>query len=204
MSMNLIEVNPKLLIPNEWNSNKVDPKAFEKLKQSLVRHGAFKPVLCREVEDGVLQVLGGYHRTKAAIELGWESIPVLNLGEVSDTKAREIGLIDNVRYGEDDQELLDKILDELTDLDGFNAVMPEIDIDALLEEEFDLEEEMEDEKPEPKEELFKTLKFKLDIDKAEEIEAILSKVAYDHDYSYSDGYANFADALYHILVLDKR
>jgi ParB family chromosome partitioning protein len=198
--MILQELNPATLQPNPWNSNKVAKNEFAKLKQSLTTYGAFKPIVVRELPDGTLQIIGGYHRNEAAKDLGWSKVPVVNLGPISDEKAKEIGLIDNTRYGEDDKELLEAILEEIGDM---SAILPELDIieidmeDSLLEE---VEREVEAKEPD---ETHKTIKLKFEIDKAEEIEAILSKVAYDHDYKYSDGHSNFADALYHILVLER-
>lgn len=202
--MELKYLSPFDLVPNTWNSNKVERKEFEKLKESLIRYGAFKAVTCRELTDGSLEILGGYHRVEAAKELGWTEIPVTILKDISDDKAKEIGLIDNTRYGEDDRELLDKLLDELTDLDGLTAILPEEEIDLDIEDDFlkDVEEEEETE-TEEKDETHRTLKLKLEIDKAEEIEAILKDIAEDHDYKYRDGYSNLGDALYHALILDK-
>lgn len=205
--MNLSNLDPFKLQPNPWNSNRVDRKAFEKLKESLLRYGAFKPIVVREVSDGTLQIVGGYHRNEAAKELGWALVPVINLGELSDDRAKEIGLIDNTRYGEDDKELLDKILDELTDLDALEAVLPEdkeveLDLDdeiltSMAEEEIEaLREEREDDGS-------KVIKIKLPTEKAEEIERILKRVADDHDYKYRDGYTNYGDALYHVLILER-
>jgi ParB family chromosome partitioning protein len=202
--MELSNLNPTLLQPNPWNSNKVQRKEFDKLKLSLQNYGAFKPIVVRTLADGTLQIVGGYHRNEAAKELGWSSVPVVNLGELSEAKAKEIGLIDNTRYGEDDQELLDTILAEIDDLDAFEAMMPEDTLVDMLEEDpliGEVEELAKDREEKP--ETHKTLKFKLETDKAEEIEAILSVIAYDHDYKYSDGHSNFGDALYHALVLGK-
>jgi ParB-like chromosome segregation protein Spo0J len=204
--MQLKELDPSLLKPNPWNSNKVSKTEFEKLKKSLTRYGAFKPVVVRELKDGSLQIIGGYHRCEAAKALGWTKIPVVNLGAIDDDQAKEIGLIDNTRYGEDDKELLDKLLSELGDLSALESIMPE-EVLADLETEDTLLEALETEKTaasdEEKPETHKTLKMKLEIDKYDEIETILLRVAGDHDYKYSDGYSNLGDALYHILVLEK-
>jgi ParB family transcriptional regulator, chromosome partitioning protein len=199
--MKFSNINPFELAPNPWNSNRVNRNAFERLKDSLKRHGAFKPVVVRELSDGTLQIIGGYHRNEAAKELGWTEVPVINLGDIPDSQAKEIGIIDNTRYGEDDKELLEAILDELEDLDGLEAVLPDEPLLELPEEDELLSEPLKE--PEPTSELTRTLKFKLETEKAEEIEAILKDIAEDHDYKYSDGYTNFGEALYHALVLGK-
>jgi hypothetical protein len=195
MSMILKNVNPFELKANKWNSNRVNRENFEKLKKSLQTLGSFKPVLVRETDLGY-EILGGYHRTEAAKELGIPLIPILNLGEISDDRAKEISLIDNSRYGEDDSEALIKLLDSF-ETDLLEDILPEINAveipdtsDALaqLTEELKQTKEIESD--------FKVLKFRLENDKAEEIEAILSKVASEKNIRYPDGYANFSEALY--------
>lgn len=108
------------LTPNPWNSNHIsDPENERKLKESLQRYGFFKPVLVRELEDGRLEILGGEHRWRAAQELGYSEVPIANLGHVDDKTAKEIGLLDNGRYGEDNTVELAALLDELgTDIAG--------------------------------------------------------------------------------------
>lgn len=200
-----LKVNPFELQANPWNSNRVPRDKFEKLKLSLEKYGSFKPIIVREV-GGELQVLGGFHRVEAAKELGWTEIPVWNLGEIPEDKAKEIGILDNTRYGEDDKELLDKILDELTDLEGFSSVIPEEEeVDLEIEDDFirELEEEEKERAEEVEEDdTYKTLRFKLETDKAEEIEQVLKRIAEDNDYSFKDGYKDLSLALYHALVLE--
>lgn len=203
--MELLHINPFKLAPNPWNSNKVGRAAFEKLKQSLTKHGAFKPIVVRELADGTLEILGGYHRNEAVKELGWEEVPVLNLGKVSEDRAKEIGLIDNTRYGEDDKELLDKLLAEM-DLDSLDATLPDGELFELTPEDTELEEMLEEgvREVEEKEDTHRTIKIRLELDEADEVEDLLLKVAADHDYKFSDGYSDFGKALYHILFLEKR
>lgn len=201
--MEVIErVNPFSLIPNPWNTNRVDRENFDKLKKSLQSLGSFKPIVVREMEDGTLQILGGYHRNEAAKELGFETVPIFNIGNVDDARAKEISLVDNARYGQDDTEALAKLLDEL-DTELLDDIMPEGPV--VLPDMEDLTNELAEElaRERDAEETHKSLKFRLEIEKAEEIEAILSKIAFDKDLKYADGYSNYSEALYHALVLDK-
>jgi ParB family transcriptional regulator, chromosome partitioning protein len=120
------------LAPNPWNTNRItDPVNEEKLRESLRRFGAFKPILVRTLPDGTLQILGGEHRWKAAQQLGYKEVPVVNLGALDEQRAKEIGLVDNGRYGEDDTLGLSNLIKELgTDIMSF---MPftELDLEAL-------------------------------------------------------------------------
>ncbi len=104
------------LEPNPWNTNRItDPANEERLRESLRRLGAFKPILVRSLPSGMLQILGGEHRWKAAIQLGMPTVPVINLGLIDDRRAKEVGLVDNGRYGEDDTMGLAGLLKELGD-----------------------------------------------------------------------------------------
>lgn len=200
--MELHSISPFDLVPNPWNTNRVDRDNFEKLKKSLTSLGSFKPVVVRQVE-GKFQILGGYHRVEAAKELSFPTVPIINLGEIDDDRAKEISLVDNTRYGEDDTELLAKLLEDM-DTELLTDIMPDIPVtleavDADLE---DLDKELRKEREE--DENSKVLRFRLDLDKAEEIESVLDRVAFVNNYKRGDGYADFSEALYHVLVRDKK
>jgi ParB-like chromosome segregation protein Spo0J len=200
--MNLLKLSPFSLQANSWNSNRVDRENFEKLKKSLQSLSCFKPIIVRELDDGSYQIVGGFHRNEAAKELGFTTVPVLNLGKIDEDRAKEISLVDNTRYGEDDAEALAKLLDSF-ETDLLEDILPDAPVveipettDALakLHEELTKAKEAEDE--------YKVLKFRLETSKAEEIEAVLSKVAFEKNIRYPDGYANFSEALY-AFVKDK-
>lgn len=189
-------VNPFILKPNPWNTNKMDRENFEKLKQSLTALACFKPIIVRSLGDN-FEILGGAHRVEAAKELGLETIPIINLGDISDERAKEISLVDNTRYGKDDIELLNKLLDEI-DTTLLESIMPDEIVELPEIEPFDLEGEGKGEEREEDE--YKTLHFKYPIDKAEEVEAVLARLAYDKGFKYRDGYTNYPEALYYIVT----
>lgn len=105
--------HPKELKPNPFNPNRVGPDNMAKLKRSITELGFVSAVVCRELSDGTLQILGGHHRVEAAIELGLHEVPVLNLGPIDDVRAKKIGLVDNSRYGTDDTIQLARVLEEI-------------------------------------------------------------------------------------------
>lgn len=120
----LLKLDPKSLTPNPWNTNVVAPDNEAKIDASLKRLGMFKPIVVRTLADGTLQILGGAHRRDSAIRLGMTEVPVINLGQISDRKAKEIGLVDNGRYGNDDSVGLAALLDELGSPDELGAFLP--------------------------------------------------------------------------------
>jgi ParB family transcriptional regulator, chromosome partitioning protein len=107
-------VPPGALQPNPWNTNKIsDPANEQKLENSLRRFGFTRPIIARTLLDGQLEILGGEHRWRIAVRMGLETVPVVNLGLIDDQRAKEIGLQDNGRYGEDDALGLAALLKEL-------------------------------------------------------------------------------------------
>lgn len=205
--MKLLQINPFDLKPNPWNSNRMDRENFEKLKLSLSKIGNFKPVIARNKGDE-LEILAGYHRTEAAKELGLTEIPVLTLGVIDDQRAKEISIIDNTRYGLDDEKLLEDLINSM-DIELISKIIPEQEeiIFPEIEDLSKFEEEVlksDDRKTEYNED-FKILKFRYDdLDKSDEIEDLLLSIAKEHEYYHSDGYPNLSDALYHALILEKK
>jgi hypothetical protein len=125
----LQNVDPHQLQPNPWNTNVVGPDNEAKIDASVQRLGMFKPIVVRTLADGTLQILGGAHRRDSAIRLGLPTVPVVNVGTVSDKKAKEIGLVDNGRYGNDDTIALSKLLDELGTPGELGEFLPYTDTD---------------------------------------------------------------------------
>jgi ParB family chromosome partitioning protein len=131
--IDLQHLPPAQLQPNPWNTNKLDPAAEGKLENSILEFedvgGLYKPIICRELADGTLQILGGEHRTRAAQRLGLPTVPVVNLGVISDARAKALGLADNGQYGHDDADGLAKLLAELKLEDGLLEMLPYTDED---------------------------------------------------------------------------
>lgn len=204
-TMENFKISPFELNSNPWNSNKVSRENLEKLKKSLSSLGSFKPVIVRQLSDESYEILAGFHRVEAAKELGWSEIEVKNLGPLSDQRAKEISIIDNTRYGEDDAELLEQLISSM-DTEFIQDAIPEIEELEFPEIEEDLsefEEKVREERTE--EEGVKTLKFRYDdLDQADEIEDKLLIVARDNGYYFADGYADLSKALYHALVVDRK
>lgn len=211
-----LNVNVSLLRKNPWNTNRVAPENELKIRESLNRNGMFKPIVVREV-PGVpgYEILGGEHRWEQAIELGETEVPVANLGAISEKQAKEIGLIDNARYGTDDTLGLSDLLKEIGDVPELQSFLPygQADIDAIfsasvialddleIDESFEKTSETDmDEAPAPK--LAKThaqMRFKVPIADAERLTALISRTQKDFGYTTEDELTNAGDALIHLL-----
>lgn len=198
------------LRPNPWNTNIVSPDNEAKLDVSLRRFGVFKPILARETASG-LEILGGQHRWESAKRLGHNTVPVINLGALDDNAAKEIGLVDNGRYGVDDADQLASLLkglgssDELADFLPYSSKELEVffksetlDFDSLDidgdDSEIDLQPANVDMGPRAQ-----IMRFKVPPEDAEWIGSLITKVIKVQGLSDSDSLTNAGDALIHIL-----
>lgn len=73
--------------PNTWNPKADTSPKYDKIKQSLEVNGYAQPIMVRE-KDGGYEIIDGYHRYKAALELGYSEIYVYDEGVVSDEDAK--------------------------------------------------------------------------------------------------------------------
>lgn len=209
LNLDLQKIDPKLLQPNPWNSNRVSDENGAKLENSIERVGNFKPTLVRELEDGTLQIVGGYHRNQAAIRRGDTEVPILNLGIISDTKAKEIGLADNERYGEDDPQALRDLLENLETSDELSSFLPyeddefdslfaydSIDLDDL---DVDDDDDSPIERPQSVAPTHRVLRFKVPVGDAERLSEYIERIGKSNGFTGSDELTNAGDALVHIM-----
>ena len=113
VKITILQVEVANLRPNPWNTNSVGAQNFEKLKGSIEKLGFFKPILARELDGGIFEILGGEHRWRAAMEQGISTVPVMSVGKINDLVAKQMSLVDNERYGEDDQIALQRLIEEI-------------------------------------------------------------------------------------------
>lgn len=212
MDYKIDQVNPDALVPNPWNTNVVSPENEEKLDSSLKRFGVFKPVIVRELIDGTLQIIGGEHRAQSAARLGYKAIPIVNLGMISDQKAKEISLVDNDRFGEDDMFKLAELVGTLdvNELSSFTT-FTDTDIDSMftsssiaLEDLDSLSLPSEDIEP-PQEKSIQThqiMRFKVPIKDVDAVTQKIEKAIKVQGFDDSDSLTNAGDALVHLLLKD--
>lgn len=209
--MELIEkMDPKLLQPNSWNTNVVTPENEEKLEKSMKRLGVFKPITVRTLEDGTLEILGGEHRVDLAIRSGMTEIPVINLGRIGDKEAKEMGLVDNARYGSDDSLQLAGLMEELgDDAEEIASFLPYSDMDIteiFSSKSIDLSDlEMSDDDDLPASEdssvsilTHQIMRFKIPIEDADAITEIIEQIMKAQKFDSSDSMTNAGDALVYL------
>ncbi|MEB0029194.1 ParB/RepB/Spo0J family partition protein [Undibacterium sp. RTI2.1] len=203
--------DPKTLIPNPWNTNVVSPDNEAKIDESLRRFGMFKPIVVRTLPNGTLQILGGAHRRDSAIRLGMKSVPIINVGEVDDKHAKEIGLVDNGRYGDDDTLQLAALLEDLGTPEDLSKFMPYTDSDFasifasvnIALDDLDLPEDDESTSPKlPAERQVQThqiMRFKVPSGDVATITDAIEKTMKSQKFTDEDSLSNAGNALVHIF-----
>lgn len=75
---------------NPWNPKIKRSKEYEKVKESVKLNGLGMPIVVREIQDDnyKYQVLDGEQRLTAALDLGYDKVWIVNLGQVSDEEAK--------------------------------------------------------------------------------------------------------------------
>lgn len=209
--MKLETVDPSTLTPNPWNSNRVSQENKQKLEVSLNRLGNFKPILVRTLDDGTLQILGGENRRNAELDRGSKLVQILNLGRIDETRAKEISLADNERFGEDDSEALQRLLNSLDTVDELSTFLPisddefdsfwdkaSISLDDLdLDDDDDLPTNLPT--PAATAPTHRVVRFKLPIADSERLTELVEKTQKSNGFTTSDALTNAGDALIHIL-----
>lgn len=212
-------VDPSLLKRNPWNPNVVDPINQMKLEASIRKDGIKRPIVVRTLEDGTLEIIGGQHRTLAALSLSMPMVPVINRGVISDAEAKKETLIDNFRYGTDDVFRLSELLQdpEIGSAAELLATMPideeelagyfahlsaetiEVEIDSILGEDDEPGETIDLGATTPTR-THQIIRFRVSIDDAAKIGELLKKVRVTNGYTEADDMTNDGDALVHVLL----
>lgn len=222
-AMDVEYADPHSLRPNPWNPNAVDPINQQKLEASLKMDGIKRPIVVRQLDNGDYQIIGGQHRTEAAINLGWKEVPIINRGKISDAEAKRETLLDNYRYGSDNLDRLSALLSDpdIGDAASLLDTMPideeelaeyfshltsadiDLDIDDALDDGSKKEADDEDEvldlgagKPLKTHQI---IRFRISVEDQAKLAELLKQTKIDHGYVASDDLTNDGDALIHLV-----
>jgi ParB-like chromosome segregation protein Spo0J len=198
------------LTPGDFNVNVVSPDNEAKIDASLKRIGFFKPLLARELENGKLQIIGGEHRWLSAKRLGHKEVPVINLGKIDDQRAKEIGLLDNSRFGSDDTLQLAELLEGMGSSDELATFMPfsESDIASIFSsvtialDDLNLSDEDGESPSLPKERPVQThqiMRFRIPVEDCVWIQHLVEHTMKFQKLTESDSLTNAGDALVRLL-----
>lgn len=198
------------LSPNPWNTNIVTPENELKIEASLKRFGMFRPIVVRTLSDGTKEILGGEHRWGVAKKLGYKTIPVIDLGNISDQKAKEIGLVDNGRYGEDDTLALSDLLKDIGNEEELTSFLPysgdELEsifaASSIALDDLDIPEDdgRTPELPAIKgAQTHQIMRFKVPIEDSEFIQKLVESTMKHQNFTDDDSMTNAGNALVHLL-----
>ena len=203
----LLNLDPSLLKPNPWNTNIMSPDSEDKLDESVRRNGMFKPIIVRELADGAYEILGGEHRAQSAVRVGLDTVPVWSVGKIEDTKAKEIGVIDNGRYGADDTLALGQLLEELGTSDELATFLPFSDTEltaifsaASIElDDLDIQDDDAPATAAPAAKTHTIQRYKLPLEDAERVSELIEATMKSQGFTESDALTNAGDALVYLL-----
>lgn len=207
--------DPKSLTNNDWNSNIVSADNEIKLDRSVKEFGMFKPVLVRTLRDGTLQILGGEHRVESAIRNGQKKVPIVNLGEIDDVRAKEISLIDNGRYGADDALKLAELMGSLKG-ESLSEFLPFSDneIDAIFSsidinlDDLEIGETNPNDIPpdsctsQREAQTHQIMRFKIPVQDAHLVTDRIEQIIKQQNFNDSDSLTNAGDALIHLCNME--
>lgn len=219
-AMDIEYVNPHDLRPNPWNPNAVDPINQTKLENSIRKDGIKRPIVVRQLDNGDYQIIGGQHRTEAAISLGLAGVPIINRGKISDAEAKKETLLDNYRYGTDNLDRLSELLSDPDIGDALDLIstMPideeelaeyfshlkSVDVDLDVDGHLDDKEEEDEEadtidlgiKPARTHQI---IRFRISVEDQAKLAELIKQTKIDEGYVESDDLTNDGDALIHLL-----
>lgn len=129
---------------NPWNPKIKRSKEYEKVKESVKLNGLGMPIVVREIEDDnyKYQVLDGEQRLTAALDLGYDKVWIVNLGQVSDEEAKSKTLWYEMAVPFDKEQLGNLLVDlvgkvELPYADNEIEVITGISLNAEDDEDFE-------------------------------------------------------------------
>lgn len=198
------------LNPNPWNTNVVTPENEDKIEASLKRFGMFRPIITRVLKDGSREILGGEHRWTVAQKLGYKTVPIIDLGVISDQKAKEIGLVDNGRYGEDDALALGELLKELGTTDEILGFLPYSgeEIESLFSsssiflEDLDIPDDggsLPDLPMSKTAQTHQIMRFKVPIEDSDFVQKLIDSTMKHQNFTGDDSMTNAGNAIVHLL-----
>ena len=100
-----------------------DDAALKELADSIKAHGVIQPLVCRVVEAGEYELIGGERRLRAASLAGLSAVPIIVL-EAADRDAAELALVENLQR--EDLNALEEAEAYNTLADAFGLTQEEI------------------------------------------------------------------------------
>jgi ParB family chromosome partitioning protein len=92
------EIEIDKIQPNAYQPRRYfDEKKLAELMESIREHGVVQPVIVRNAEDGLFELIVGERRLRACQRLGYDRIPAIVRDLPDDIEMMEIALIENIQ-----------------------------------------------------------------------------------------------------------
>lgn len=93
----VLQVKVGDIVRSPWQPRHTfDEVALHELADSIRQNGVIQPLICRRRADGILELVAGERRLRAATLAGEETVPVI-LVEAEDRRAAELAIIENIQ-----------------------------------------------------------------------------------------------------------
>ena len=139
-ALKIVNVTTGDLKPATYNPRKISNADFAQLVESVRQYDMVEPIVANSYPNRLNTVIGGHMRLRAAVELGYETVPVVYIN-LSEERERALNLRLNRNTGEFDLELLKAFdIEELLSV-GFN----DIDLGDIWNANLEIEEDNFDE-----------------------------------------------------------
>lgn len=134
-ALNIEHVDPRTLVPADYNPREIAPEARARLMEGLRHFGFVEPIVARRADN---LIVGGHQRLDISLELGYESVPVVFVDDLSDEDAMALNVLLNnpEAQGRFNLEMLASVFDDLQQ-SNFNVALTGYDpqyISTLLQE----------------------------------------------------------------------
>lgn len=85
------------IIPNRYQPRTVfDEDKIDELCQTIKTHGIIQPIVVREIDDGMFEIIAGERRYRACLKLNLETIPAI-IKNLNDSQSASVALIENLQ-----------------------------------------------------------------------------------------------------------
>lgn len=115
----IIKINPKDIKLLKVNARYMKPEEYQRLVENIKKDGQLTSVpFCYYNENNEIEVLSGNHRVMASIDAGLNEIEVMiSKSKLTKEQALAIQLSHNSICGQDDEDVLRKLYDQLESLE---------------------------------------------------------------------------------------
>ncbi len=136
------QIDIKELNPAPYNPRKISDKDFAQLVESIRQYTFVEPLVVNSHPDRYGNLIGGHQRLKAAVKLGYKTVPVVFIS-LDEKNERALNLRLNRNTGEWDDDLLKHFsIDELLDVGFDDNDLGDIWNDALETDDDEFDEEV--------------------------------------------------------------